>query len=334
MVNLREYDLILGTPFLFQHRVALSFNGTSVFIGSEKSLPIEGDNVSKLAARSIDTLQRDLDLIRQQLLNEATNLGLFTAPELQPLPPLRAINHSIPLIDESLIYPWRPARCPEVFRQQWNAKRDTYVSTGRWKYTTSRNTVPLMCIPKPNKPKDRPELRVAIDLRALNANTHKMTAPLPSIEEILMRAAKRKYCSLADMNAAYEQMWVLPEHVNHTMMAMPDGNMDSKVMQIGDCNVPASWQALMNHIFSPYIGIFMDMYLDDIVIYSDTIEDHIKHIQIIFDVLHHEKLYLSEKKLHLFADELRILGHIVDHHGIRMDPSKVDKVVNWKVPTN
>ena len=64
------------------------------------------------------------------------------------------------------------------------------------------------------------------------------------------------------------------------------------------------------------------------------IEDHIKHIQIIFDVLHREKLYMSEKKLHLFADELQILGHIVDHHGIRMDPSKVDKVVNWKVPTN
>ena len=111
--------------------------------------------------------------------------------------------------------------------------------------------MPLMCIPKPNKPKDKPELRVAIDLRARNANTKKMTAPLPSIEAILMRAARCKYQSLADMNAAYEQMRVLPEHVNRTTMATLDGNMDSEVMQIGNCNAPASWQALMNHIFSP-----------------------------------------------------------------------------------
>ena len=123
--------MILGTPFLFQHRVALSFNETSVYVWSDTSQPIEGDNVSKLAARAVDTLERDLDQIRQDLLNEAESLGLFTPPELQPLPPLRAINHTIPLIDENLIYPWRPARCPEVFRQQWNDKHDTYVSTGR-----------------------------------------------------------------------------------------------------------------------------------------------------------------------------------------------------------
>ncbi len=115
VINLREYDLILGTPFLFQHRVALSFNETSMFIGSSKSLPIVGNNVSKLAARAVDLLQKDLVQIRQDLLNEAKSLRLFTLPELQPLPPLRAINHTILLIDESLVYPWRPARCPEVF---------------------------------------------------------------------------------------------------------------------------------------------------------------------------------------------------------------------------
>ncbi len=150
VVNLREYDLILRTPFLFQHQVALSFNKTSVFVGSNHSLPIEGDNVSKLDVRAVDVLTRDIEQIRQDLLNEAESLGLFTPLELQLLPPLRDINHTIPLIDENLIYPWRPARCPEVFRQQWNEKRDAYISTGRWKFTTSRNTVPLMCIPKPN----------------------------------------------------------------------------------------------------------------------------------------------------------------------------------------
>ncbi|KAF8690216.1 hypothetical protein AX14_003067 [Amanita brunnescens Koide BX004] len=90
----------------------------------------------------------------------------------------------------------------------------------------------------------------------------------------------------------------------------------------------------MNHIFAPYIGVFMDVYLDDIIIYSDTVEDHIKHIRIIFDVLCREKLYLSSEKWQFFANPLKILGHIIDEKGIMMDPHKVDTVVNWKVPTN
>ncbi len=114
-------------------------------------------------------------------------------------------------------------------------------------------------------------MRVAIDLRARNANTVKMHAPLPSIEAILMRAAKCKYRSIADMNAAYEQLRVVPEHVHRTTVATPDGNMDLEVMQIGDVNTAASWQTFMNHEFSAYIGVFMDVYLDDIIIYSDTI---------------------------------------------------------------
>lgn len=68
------------------------------------------------------------------------------------LPPFRDINHTIPLIDESKTYPWRASRCPEIFREQWAAKRDAYLKSGRWKVTTARNTVPMLLIPKPNKP--------------------------------------------------------------------------------------------------------------------------------------------------------------------------------------
>ena len=119
------------------------------------------------------------------LMEYADKLTLFTPPESQLLPPFHVINHMIPLIDEGLIYLWRPLRCPEVFCEQWAEKRDIYVCSGRWKITTARNTVPLMCIPKPNKPKDKPEMQVAIDLRAQNSNTFKMSAPLPPIDGIL-----------------------------------------------------------------------------------------------------------------------------------------------------
>lgn len=78
----------------------------------------------------------------------------------------------------------------------------------------------------------------------------------------------------------------------------------------------------------------MDIYLDDIIIYSDTLDEHVKHVKMVLDILKREKLYLSKDKLSFIQPELKILGRIIDNEGIRMDSTKVDSVINWKVPTN
>jgi hypothetical protein len=248
------------------------------------------------------------------------------------LPPFRAINHEIPLIDVNKIYPWRPSRCPEAFRPQWIEKKKAYLKS---EITSARNTVPMLLIPKPGTRIGQvPELRMVMDLRARNANTVKMTSPLPDIDGMLRRVANAKFKSLLDLKNAYEQIRIIPEHVGRSAVTTPDGNMVSLVVQMGDCNAPATYQALMNHIFSPYIGRFLDVYLDDIIIYSDAFEEHIKHVKIAIDVLRRERLYLSLKKLHFLEDELRLLGRIVGKDGIQMDPAKVDSVVAWKTPTN
>ncbi len=160
------------------------------------------------------------------------------------------------------------------------------------------------------------------------------TLPLASIDGILRHVASHCFCSLFDLQAVYEQICVVTEHLGQTAVTMPDRNMISLMMQQGDCNAPVTCQALMNHLFSPYISIFMDVYLDDIVVYSNTIEEHAKHCEIIVDILQEQWLYLSEKKCQILAKKLHILGHIVNDNGIKMDPSKVDTVLNWKVPTN
>ena len=127
---------------------------------------------------------------------------------------------------------------------------------------------------------------------------------------------------------------MIPEHVERMVVTTPDGNMVSHVIQQGDCNAPATYQVLMNHIFGEHIGVFMDMYLDDTIIYSDMLEEHVKHVSIVLHILKKEKLYLSEMKLRFLCKEVKILGHVVTDDGIQMDPEKVDRVVNWKVPTN
>jgi hypothetical protein len=116
---------------------------------------------------------------------------------------------------------------------------------------------------------------------------------------------------LFDQKDAYEQVRIKPEHISHTAVTTLDGNLESLVLQISDANAPATFQALMNHIFLSYIGVFMDVYLDDIIVYSKSLQQHIEHCMLIFDTLRKETLYLSEKKMQILPRELKILGLVM-----------------------
>ena len=330
IINLNSYDMILGTPWMHQHQLCLGFNPARVVIGSYEPQPLKMGNDTKLMVHALSPEDKQIADAREELRRYAE--PLCKEANETDLPPFRVINHTIPLIDEHKTYPWRPSRCPEAFRAQWVEKRDAYVESGRWKITSAGNMVPMLLIPKPGK--NPPELRTVVDLRERNKNTHRLTSPLPDMDGMLRRTAGKRFQTALDLKSAYEQIRIVPEHVERSAVTTPDGNMVSQVIQIGDCNAPATYQALMNHLFSSYIGCFMDIYLDDIVIYSDDLEGHVKHVKSVLDILIREKLYLSRSKLRFIASELKILGRVIDDKGIRMDAEKVDSVLNWKVPTN
>jgi hypothetical protein len=332
IANLDNYDAILGTPFMYQHQVAIGFNPSRVVIGSAEPMEMKGPEVTTITSAVADLLNEGLSQVRLKLREEAEDLCPDTS--MTALPPFRAVNHRIPLVDDSKIYRFRPSRCPEAFRDQWRKKKDAYLNSGRWRTATGHNAIPLLMIPKPSTTNGQPTLRTVFDKREQNLNTHKLASPLPDIEEILREVSKHKYRSLIDGKDAYEQIRVIPEHVHRTIFTTPDGTMESLVMQQGDCNAGATYQTLMNHVFAPYLGVFVYVYLDDIIIFSDSIKEHVDHVRTVFDILRKEKLYLGPSKMQFFAEELRILGHVIDDKGISMDPHKVDKVLNWKTPTN
>ena len=149
--------------------------------------------------------------------------------------------------------------------------------------TSAGNTVPMLLIPKPGT--NPPLLRTVIDLWERNRNTYKLMSPLPDMEGMLQCTMSRHFWTALDLKSAYGQIQIVPEHVTHSAVTTPDGNMVSHVLQMGDCNTPAMYQALMNHLFSLCIGQFMDIYLDDIVIYFDMLEEHVWHVKFILDIL-------------------------------------------------
>jgi hypothetical protein len=120
IINLQNYDLVLGTPFLFQHKAMLGLNPSRLVLGSDSAVPIKGEQVSVLESRMAEAFEANLDSARQELYDLAKPL-CAKASETD-LPPFRAINHTILLIDPDRVYKWRPSRCPEPLRPQWDEK--------------------------------------------------------------------------------------------------------------------------------------------------------------------------------------------------------------------
>lgn len=332
VANLDSYDMILGTPFLYQHAMLVGFNPFNVTIGSVDPRPLEGAQILTVGSAAATVAAASTDKLRKELMEYAR--PICKSAEETPLPPLRAINHRIPLIDEHKVYPYRPSKCPEPLKPIWKEKVKGYIKNGRWEYATGGNALPMLILKKPDKGDGILRVRSALDARFRNANTRKMASPLPEIDTIVRNVARHSRWSALDCQDAFEQIRVEPGDVWKTIFTTPEGTMVSHVIQQGDCNAGATFQALMTHILAPYIGIFLDVYLDDIVIYSDSDEDHMKHVKLVIDILRAQQIYLSERKLHFFVEELSILGHIIDHNGIKMDPAKVDKVTSWKTPVN
>ncbi|KAG6876585.1 hypothetical protein C0993_002046 [Termitomyces sp. T159_Od127] len=153
VMNLHGYDMILGTPWIYQHQVAIGLNPPRVIIGSRDPAPmIEGVGVTRLSSRAMEQVDQNIEQVREELREYARPICKPAGDT--PLPPLRAINHEIPLIEENKIYPWRPSRCPEALRPQWDEKRAAYIHSGRWEVTAHGNAVPMMFLRKPGKPGD------------------------------------------------------------------------------------------------------------------------------------------------------------------------------------
>ncbi|RPD56922.1 hypothetical protein L226DRAFT_468051, partial [Lentinus tigrinus ALCF2SS1-7] len=125
VVNLDTYDMILGTLFIFQHKVALGMNPTRISIGSDEPVEIQGEETVVLAFAAVELLEDELEKLRAELRRDAQDLCQDGAKAA--LPPLRDVNHTIPLIDESKVYAWRPSKCPDALKPLWQEKKAAYV---------------------------------------------------------------------------------------------------------------------------------------------------------------------------------------------------------------
>src|ERR1700692_1698280 len=276
-------------------------------------------------ARSLLTHDERVVLIQEW----TARISDLTVPVPLKMPPERDISHEINFIDPNYLPNYHQPRCPDVLREELVEKIERYTKAGWWVRANVPSAAPLLCVYK----KDR-RLRTVVDARKRNDNTTKDVTPFPDQDCIRHDVARAKYRSKLDMSDAYEQIRVRDSDVHKTAFSTIFGTFVSKVMQQGDDNAPSTFQRLMTYIFHDYIGRFVHVYLDDIFIYSDSVKEHNEHLQLVFDRLRANTLYLSAKKVDLFSVRMDCLGHIIDDNGIHPDADKLRTIREWPTPRN
>ncbi|WMV30091.1 hypothetical protein MTR67_023476 [Solanum verrucosum] len=173
-------------------------------------------------------------------------------------------------------------------------------------------------------------LRLCIDYRQLNRITIKNRYPLPRIDDLFDQLKGAKIFSKIDLRSGYHQLRVREKDIPRTAFRTRYGHYEFLVMPFGLTNAPAVFMDLMNRIFKPYLDQFVVVFIDDILIFTKSSEDHDKHLRIILKILKEKELYAKFSKCEFWLDEVAFLGHVVSTEGVKVDPSKIQAVVEWR----
>jgi hypothetical protein len=164
---------------------------------------------------------------------------------------------------------------------------------------------------------------MCLDYRALNKATRRSRYPPPRIDDLLDNLSGAKFFSALDLKSGYNQFSLAASDVPKTVFNTHIGKYELKVLPMGLTNAPAVFQAEMNKVFGPHLNKCVCIYLDDVLVFSKTEEDHFQHLQLVLDILKRHDLKAKLSKCEFFQKELKFLGHIVSEAGMRPDPAKV-----------
>ncbi|KAD7477063.1 hypothetical protein E3N88_00199 [Mikania micrantha] len=174
--------------------------------------------------------------------------------------------------------------------------------------------------------------RMCIDYRDLNKVTIKNRYPLPRIDDLFDQLQGSSYYSKIDLQSGYHQLIIQEEDIPKTVFCTRYGHYEFLVMPFGLTNAPAVFMDLMNRVCKPYLDKFIIVFIDDILIYSKTREEHKEHLQFALELLRQEKLYAKLFKCDFWIREVQFLGHVVNEQGIHVDKSKIEAIKNWEAP--
>ena len=280
---------------------------------------------TELASASLVTEREpDLSLIPPEYHEFA---DLFSETEAKKLPPHRPYDHQIPLEPGTTppfgtIYSLSPTEL-ETLRKYI----EDNLNKGFIRHSQAPCGAPVLFVKKADG-----SLRLCVDYRGLNKISRKNRYPLPLIGELLDRISHAKYFTKMDVRDGYHRLRIATGEEWKTAFRCRYGLFEYTVMPFGLCNAPGTFQHYMNDTFRDFLDKFLIVYLDDLLVYSDTLAEHKRHVRLVLERLRQAELCLKPSKCEFHVQEISFLGFVVGSQGVKMDPSKVAAITTWPVP--
>ena len=322
VMPLAGYDVVLGAQWLgtlgpvtwdFQRR-------TMSFL--QQGRPIVWPCVQGTSAPANCSTTASASLLDELLHSFA---AVFAEP--QGLPPPRSRDHGITLHAGAQPVAVRPYRYPATHKDELERQCALMLDQGLIRRSSSAFSSPVLLVKKADG-----TWRFCVDYRALNAITVKDAYPIPVVDELLDELHGAKFFTKLDLRSGYHQVRMKPEDIAKTAFRTHDGLYEFIVMPFGLCNAPATFQALMNDVLRPFLRRFVLVFFDDILIYSSSWADHLRHLRAVLTVLQQHQLFVKRSKCAFGASSISYLGHVISDTGVAMDPAKVQAVAEWPPP--
>lgn len=251
---------------------------------------------------------------------------VFATPE--SVPPSRAYDHAISLHPDATPFNARPYRYSPAHKDEIERQVAAMLASGIIVQSMSPFASPVLLVQK----KDG-SWRFCIDYRRLNDLTIKNTFPMPVIDELLDELAGAQLFSKLDLRAGYHQIRMRPEDEAKTAFKTHQGHYQFRVMPFGLCNAPATFQCVMNSILQPCLRRSVLVFMDDILVYSHSLEAHVQHLHEVFSLLRKHCFFVKASKCSFARRSLDYLGHIISAEGVATDPRKTQVMQAWPRPT-
>jgi hypothetical protein len=319
----------MGMQFLQQHEVKLdTANGTAIF-GKHHDYTIRCNETQSAAILVTAATGTNEERVTQpDFTKEFPNV--FPEREPEGLPPLQeACNHKIRIVEiQRGEFKKRYVKIAEAWKDHARAFIAKWRNQGIAVPGEGYFACPTFAVPKPGKK----EPRWVHDLRERNKITERDYTVIPLQRQMLEAAAQAKCLSVLDLADAYHKIRMDPDYEQYNTISVLGATYKIRVMLQGDANAPANMMRNMTTIFGDIIGEYVWVYLDNVVVFSESVQEHMQHLREIFKRLQNASFYLKLSKCQLMQKSIKLLGHTIENRKIIPAPEKFRRIMDWEIP--